>query len=103
MRRVIVDEIRHVVAQKRKADLVELPEQGLADDSQTRSEFLLQVDEALSALEEKDPRLARTFECRYFGGYSTTETAEIVGVSIRTVERLWSQARTQMAELIGDA
>jgi DNA-directed RNA polymerase specialized sigma24 family protein len=32
-------------------------------------------------------------ECRFFAGYSETETAEALGVSARTVERDWLRAR----------
>ncbi len=38
-------------------------------------------------------RLLRTAECRLFAGLSEAETAEALGVSLRTVQREWPRAR----------
>jgi RNA polymerase sigma factor (TIGR02999 family) len=62
--------------------------------SAERSEELLALDEALSNLEEHEPRLARIVECRCFGGLTVDETAEALEVSPATVKRGWSLART---------
>ena len=40
-----------------------------------------------------DARAARVVELRYFGGLSIEETAEVLGVSPRTVKRDWAAAR----------
>lgn len=100
MRQVIVDEVRYLQAQKRSGDLVTLADGLLPDDSQGKADFLLQVDRMLQQLEEEDPKLSRVFECRYFAGYSASETGEIMGVSTRTAERLWSAARERIAALL---
>jgi RNA polymerase sigma factor (TIGR02999 family) len=62
--------------------------------SAERPEELLALDEALSRLEEQEPRLARIVECRCFGGLTVDETAEALAVSTATVKRGWSLART---------
>jgi len=54
---------------------------------------LLDIDDALTRLAELSPRLARVVECRFFGGLSHEETAEALGVTVRTVERDWTKAR----------
>ena len=54
----------------------------------------------LTLLADQDERLARVFECRYFAGLTTAETAEALDLSERTVERCWSSARGRIAELI---
>lgn len=100
MRQVIVDEIRRAAADKRSRRDVTLAETITGDDSHAQAQFLLQVDEMMSVLEREDERLARVFECRYFAGLTTSETAEVAGLSARTVERLWSSARSRMAELL---
>jgi RNA polymerase sigma factor (sigma-70 family) len=61
--------------------------------SQEGMEELLNVHEALEKLSSKDPRKARIVQLRYFGGLSVEETAEIIGVSQKTVKREWSLAR----------
>ncbi len=63
----------------------------LADD---RVEELLWLDQALGKLESFDERMCRVVECRYFGGLSVEETAEVLAVSPATVKRDWQTART---------
>ncbi len=103
MRQIIVDEIRYISANKRARDDVTLVNTVVGDDSHEKAEFLLQVDEMLGIIEQEDDRLARVFECRYFAGLTTAETADAMGVSERSVERLWSKARSRVAELIDDS
>ena len=100
MRQVIVDEIRYITAGKRARQDVTLAETVIGDEAHEKAEFLLQVDEMLHVLEKEDERLARVFECRYFAGLTTAETAEAVETSERSVERLWSTARKRIAALI---
>ena len=52
------------------------------------------LHEALEALQAVDPRKSRVVEMRYFGGLSVEETAEALGVSVRTVNRDWRLARS---------
>ena len=67
-------------------------------------EMILALDEALTRLEDERERLARVVELRFFGGLSTPETAEILGVNRRTVERDWSLARAYLyRSLTGDS
>ncbi len=103
MRRIIVDEIRHVTAAKRKGDNVTLAETLIGDDAHEKAEFLLQVDEVLSIVESENERHARVFECRYFAGLTTSETAECLDMSERSVERSWSEARSRIAALIDES
>lgn len=103
MRQIIVDEIRHVTAAKRKGREETLAETIVGDDAHERAEFLLQVDQMLTVVEQEDDRLARVFECRYFAGLTTAETAAALELSERTVERLWSASRSRIAELIDES
>jgi RNA polymerase sigma factor (sigma-70 family) len=54
---------------------------------------LIALDGALTKLTGRDPRLARVVELRFFGGLTTRETAQVLGVSTATVEREWAHAR----------
>ncbi|MEM1263504.1 MAG: ECF-type sigma factor [Pseudomonadota bacterium] len=100
MRRVIVDEVRYLTAEKRAGDDVTLVNTIIGGDAHENAEFVLQVDELLSILNGENPRWAKVFECRYFAGLTTAETAECLGLSERSVERAWSDARARMAELL---
>ena len=55
---------------------------------------IVALHEALKALQAVDPRKSNVVEMRYFGGLSVEETAEALGVSVRTVNRDWRLARS---------
>jgi RNA polymerase sigma factor (TIGR02999 family) len=101
MRQVLVDRARARMRRKRGGGQAaeELDEARLeAEDASP--ERLLDLDRALHRLRERDPQLARIFECRYFGGFEEAETARAVGVSLRTAQRGWMRARAWLrAEL----
>lgn len=65
------------------------------------SERIVALDEALTVLGQTAPRLARVVECRYFAGFSETETALALGVTERTVERDWVMAKALLYEALG--
>ena len=50
-----------------------------------------------------DQRLSDLVELRFFGGLSIDETAEVLGVSDRTVKRDWTKARTLLFQLLREA
>jgi RNA polymerase sigma factor (sigma-70 family) len=54
---------------------------------------VLTLDEALTRLEERDPRKGQIVMLRYFAGLSVQETAEVLGVSATTVKADWSWAK----------
>lgn len=60
------------------------------------------IGEALDGLAQIQPRLARVVECRYFAGYTEKETAEILGVTERTVRRDWVKARGWLQSRLAD-
>ncbi len=51
------------------------------------------VDDALKDLVELDPRQARVVEMRFFMGLTHEQIAEVLGVSLSTVNREWKTAR----------
>lgn len=96
MRRVLVDRARQRHAGKRGGGARALtfdPELGAAATSLSAADDLLALDAALDALAQRAPRQARVVECRYFAGLSFEETAEVLGVSLRTAKEDWRLAR----------
>src|ERR1700756_4540502 len=93
MRRIMVDHARERCSLKRGggAPRVTLDEAALV--TETRSEELLALDEALERLAGQDPRKSQIVELRYFGGLTVEETAEFLKLSQRTVEREWNMAK----------
>lgn len=101
MRQVIIGYARRRSADKRGggAIAVTLEEGQIAIDEQ--AEGLLALDQALSRLAQRNERLARVIECRFFAGLSEEETAEALGVSLRTAQRDWLRARAWLREELG--
>jgi RNA polymerase sigma factor (TIGR02999 family) len=103
MRRVLVDYAVTRRAQKRGGarQRVPLEEDSLGTDQPV--ETLIALDTALRRLEAVDRRLSQVVECRYFGGMSVEETAQVLNVSPATIKRNWSLARAWLnRELGGD-
>ena len=92
MRRVLVNQAIARRRHKRGGDavLVSLSEAGGTAD---RSEDVVALDEAMASLEKIDSRKSRLVELRFFGGLTAEETAEVLGISLRTLHREWDLAR----------
>lgn len=93
MRRVLVDHARRFHASKRGDGAVPLSLQDDALVVEERADTLVALDEAVARLSSMDERLGRLVECRYFGGLTDEETAEVLGVTPRTVRRDWVKAK----------
>jgi RNA polymerase sigma factor (TIGR02999 family) len=87
MRQILVDYARRHRASKRGSGktMVSLEDARVA--SNPRSVDLLALDEALLELAAIDPRKARAIELKYFGGLEMAEIAEVLGISVKTVEK----------------
>jgi RNA polymerase sigma factor (TIGR02999 family) len=93
MRRVLVDHARGKRAGKRGGPRVQVTLEEELAVSQPRDVDLILLDESLDALALLAPDQARLVELRYFGGLTTEEAADVLGVSHATVERRWTLAR----------
>jgi RNA polymerase sigma factor (TIGR02999 family) len=106
MRRILVDWARARLAGKRGGgaahvaldDLGFEPAAPLAEQPET----LLALDAALARLGRRSERQVRVVECRFFGGLSLEETAEVLGVSLTTVKDDWKLARTWLYRELRD-
>ncbi len=98
MRRILVEHARRANAAKRggvavpvSLDMADLNRALVLDDRETS---LVDLDEALVRLATLHARQAKVVECRFFGGFSEEETADALGVGLRTVKRDWAAARS---------
>jgi RNA polymerase sigma factor (TIGR02999 family) len=94
LRHIVLDYARRRNARKRggpnaRIDIDHLADHGIALDNR-----VLDLDEALGHLERLDPRAAQVVELRFFGGMSEKEIAAAVDVSVATVKRDWTFARS---------
>jgi RNA polymerase sigma factor (TIGR02999 family) len=101
MRHILVDRARRRRAEKRGGSHshVTLDEQLTKADGQ--AEALLELHDALDQLALFDERLARVVECRFFGGMTEQETAEVLCITERTVRRDWTKARGLLYQALG--
>lgn len=101
MRQVLVDRARRRLAVKRGEgiELVSLDDDQAAVDAYAAE--LVDLDDALSRLAERSARHARVVELRYFAGLSVEQTAEVLGVSPRTVKSDWAMARAWLFSELG--
>ena len=95
MRQLLIDHARKRGTERRGGDLqrVSLVDVEQVSDGQDESVDLLALHQALDELAQLDPRQAQIVELRYFGGLTGDETAELLGVSRRTVNGDWLMAR----------
>jgi RNA polymerase sigma factor (TIGR02999 family) len=62
---------------------------------------VLAVHEALEELEKQDPLKAQIVLLRYFNGMTTAETAEVLGMAERTLDRKWRYIRAGLLKRLG--
>ena len=95
MRRILVDHARHERRQKRGGGQVAVPLDGVnpAAPEGVDAVDALDLDRALSRLEQLDPAAAKMIELRFFAGLTLEETAAALGISVATVKREWVIAK----------
>lgn len=101
MRRVLIWYARKRNRLKRGGGVPNLPLDEVVLVSDDRVEELLALDQALVKLEAMDERMCRVVECRYFGGLTIVETAEVLSVSPATVKLDWKAAKAWLLRELG--
>ncbi len=100
MRRVLVDMARERQAHKRGGSAQQIVlDEGLLAGTE-RTEDLVALDEALTALAAVDARKSKVVELRFFGGLSEAEMAEALQVSPETVRRDWRLAKAWLLRFL---
>lgn len=104
MRNILVDYAVQRKARKRGGDQIRVPLElegselhGIKDE---HLEDLLILNDALERLKNLDERQARIVECRFFGGLTVEETADVLGISPATVHRDWAMARAWLGKIL---
>lgn len=86
MRRVLIEHARKRAAQKRGGGIRITLQTGMGIAEERAPDFML-LDEALSKLSAIDARKSQAIEYKFFGGLSTEEIAQVLGISVATVGR----------------
>jgi RNA polymerase sigma factor (TIGR02999 family) len=99
MRHILVDHARREQAARRGGGAVRIPlEEGAVAASDEGAADVLAVEETLQRLASVQPRMARVVELRFFGGFTVSEVAEVLGMSPRSVEREWTRAKAYLLD-----
>jgi RNA polymerase sigma factor (TIGR02999 family) len=102
MRQILIDHARQKSRLKRGGDRARTDLDEAATAVAADADRLLEINLALEKLEKVDRRLVRVVECRYFAGLSEQETADALGVSLRTAQRDWLKARAWLRDELGE-
>lgn len=93
MRQVLIDHARSRLAERQRLDKIEIELEAKPQEDADDFARLVELDAALQELDQHAPRLAEVVLYRYFAGYSVQETADLLGVTVRTVNRDWHKAQ----------
>jgi RNA polymerase sigma factor (TIGR02999 family) len=102
MRRVLVDYARRRTAKKRDGVRQAIPLDEALHLVEDQADMLVELDEALTRLAERDQRMARVVELRFFAGLTEDEIAQLLGVSPRTVRYDWIKAKGWLYRELSD-
>lgn len=103
MRHVLVDAARARLSAKRGGGVRSLPIEEDALRSDAEDLELVALGETLQELTAIDAELARLVDCRFFAGLDERATADVLGLSERTVRRRWAQARAWIHQEMAQA
>ena len=104
MRQLLTDHARRKSSQKRGGANPRISLTEADAESNVKSEVdIVALDDSLTRLAALDPRQARIVELRFLAGLTIEQTAEILGVSPRTVKLDWQMAKAWLrTQLAGD-
>ena len=102
MRRILVDHARQRRTEKRQGQSNALSLDEALLTAKERPEEIVELEDSLNSLAEDYPRQAHVVDLRFFGGYSESEVAQALNVSIETVKRDWSFAKAWLRTRISN-
>jgi RNA polymerase sigma factor (TIGR02999 family) len=104
MRRILVDYARARTRKKRGGGEIVAslePDMDVPLLTDVEVEEVLAIDIALERLARLDERASRVVECRIFGGLTLEETARVLDLSTKSVQRSWTTARAWLRNELG--
>jgi RNA polymerase sigma-70 factor (ECF subfamily) len=104
MRRALLDHGRKLAAHKRRAEILVRPEDlqllNLPQTLEETPEQVVALCEALEWLLQREPQWVTALEHRFYGGLTLEETARVMGVSSKTIQRWWQRTQLVLAREI---
>jgi RNA polymerase sigma factor (TIGR02999 family) len=102
MRRILVNHARDRIAEKRGGGAEHVSLTVAGEGIGAAEVNVLDLHDALTRLSDLDQRKGRIVELKFFGGLTTDEIAETLGLSVATVERDWKFARAWLSRAMSD-
>ena len=102
MRRILVDNARRKKRAKHGGDRAREPLDADRIAAPASKHDLLALNAALDQLANSEPRKCELVNLRYFGGMTTAQAADALGISISTAERDWAYARAWLFKKISE-
>lgn len=102
-RNVLVDVLRRQKSKKRGGELKQVALNNIAHRIAAHGIDLLALNEAMALLAHRSPRQADIVDLRFFGGYSHREIADLLTLSVTTVESDWYAARKWLYSALHDS
>ncbi len=93
MRRVLIENARRKAAARHGGGQARVDINQIQIATTAPDDELLAVSDALEKLAAHDSQMAELVKLRYFVGLTTEQSAEVLGISVRTAERWWSYSR----------
>jgi RNA polymerase sigma factor (TIGR02999 family) len=101
MRRILIEHARARGRIKRGGGQRRVPFDALDLAADGDFEDVVALDEAVTRLEAEEPEVAEVVRLRFYAGLSIAETAGVLGVTSRTVNRDWDYARAYLLDALG--
>ena len=103
MRRILVDQARRKGSQRAGGDRKRIELSGVGPEVSGKPLDLLALDEALAQLEQHDFRSCQVVKLRYFTGFTVSQAADALGISVATAANDWAYARIWLKRRLQDA
>ncbi len=94
MRRILIDRARRKARLRHGAGAPHIELEKVTLAAQDDDDTVVAVHEALEALSAENPENAEIVKLRYFAGLQNNEIAQILNLSLATVKRRWTYARS---------
>ena len=94
MRHLLIDNARRKLARRHGGGLQRVDFENAAIALPADEDHLLAVNDALDQLAVRSPVQAQVVKLRFFVGMTAAESAEVLGLSERTVKQYWAHAKT---------
>jgi RNA polymerase sigma factor (TIGR02999 family) len=102
MRRILVERARQKKAIRHGGGLDRVDLENINIVLKADDEQILEIDEALQRLAEKDPQAVELIKLRFFAGLTNADAAQALGLAERTANRLWAYARAWLYREMAD-